>query len=350
MTTALENAASKSASPPDDSALHDLLFRRVSDAILIAQRDGTIVKVNPAAAAMLGQPMESLVGKTPAALFRQHPALVNLFTRTGEQAMEIHWTRRRLLSGSALTLDDGRRLVILRDVTEQRDLNSRREQLIAQVAHDLRNPIAAMSGFTELVGKVGDLNDEQTTFLTRARQMAVRLHEVITTITDLAWLESGMPIQHVPVQINHALDKAIASVEGLAQSRALNIAVSLQNPLPLVMGDPLRIQQVIEQLLRNALLYSEPERLIAVHAWGDTVEVYCSVADRGFGISDNDLELIFDRLYRSRDERIQAVAGAGLGLTIAKRILVRHGGDIWASSNLGKGSTFTFVLPAAQSG
>lgn len=338
------------AVPHSSHELDVLIFRRVSDGVLVAGAEGTLEAANPAAAAMLGQTLETLIGQRPATAFKNNPALINLFTRPGEQKLDVRLARRRLISGMGIPLTDGRRLVLLRDVTEQRDLDSRREQLTAQIAHDLRNPIAALGGFAELVAKSGDLNAEQTHFLQRVRQMTTKLHDIVGTLADLAWLESGMPIEHVPVQISEVIEKAIASVEQLAQSRALSIAVSLQKPLPPVMGDAQRIQQVIEQVLRNALIYSEPERLIAIHAWGDTHEVFCSVADRGFGIADSEMEHIFDRLYRSRDPRVQDVAGAGLGLTVAKRILVRHGGDLWASSNLDRGSTFTFSLPAAAAG
>ncbi len=87
---------------------------------------------------------------------------------------------------------------------------------------------------------------------------------------------------------------------------------------------------------------------MAIHAWADTHEAYCSVADQGIGIADDELELIFDRLYRSRSEHVLAIPGGGLGLTIARTIIRRHGGDLWATSNLGEGSTFTFVLPTTS--
>jgi signal transduction histidine kinase len=122
----------------------------------------------------------------------------------------------------------------------------------------------------------------------------------------------------------------------------------VQDPMPNVMGDPERIQVAIYNLLHNAILYSNAEQTVAIHAWGDAQEAYVSVADRGIGISDDELELIFDRLYRSRDERVRDTPGGGLGLTMARTIITRHGGDIWAVSNLGIGSTFTFVLPAVR--
>src|SRR5690606_8346033 len=131
-------------------------------------------------------------------------------------------------------------------------------------------------------------------------------------------------------------------------SRRMTIAISIQSPMPSIMGDPDRIQIAIHNILHNAIIYSHPEQTVAVHAWSDTHEAYCSVADQGIGIADDELELIFDRLYRSRDEQVQAIPGGGLGLTIARTIIMRHGGDMWASSNLGEGSTFTFVLPTVS--
>ena len=114
------------------------------------------------------------------------------------------------------------------------------------------------------------------------------------------------------------------------------------------MGDPVRLQLVIHNILHNAIIYSKPEGNIVIHGWGDENEIYCSIADRGIGIADTELEMIFDRMYRSRDERVTDIHGGGIGLTVAKTIIKRHGGDLWASSNFDEGSTFTFVLPAVE--
>ncbi|MEP6985413.1 MAG: ATP-binding protein, partial [Chloroflexota bacterium] len=144
------------------------------------------------------------------------------------------------------------------------------------------------------------------------------------------------------------IEKIVNDLSDMAQEKQVSIATSLQNPLPTVMGDQSRLELTVRNLLHNAILYSQPETTIAVHSWGDSNELYFSVADRGIGIADEEIELIFDRLYRSKDERIRELPGGGLGLTVAKTIVKRHGGDIWASSNLNVGSTFTFVLPVVK--
>lgn len=332
---------------------YDFLFRATSDGVLIAAPDRMtnalrLAQINPAAAALLSAKPEDLIGRTPAEAFALNPALVNLFTREGEQSLDVRLPRRRLAVGLARTLAGGERLVLLHDVTEKRELENRREALVRAIAHDLRNPISALGGFADLVGKFGDLNEQQQKFLTRIRQTSSKLHDVIGSLVDLAWVEAGMPLTHVPVRLPEVIAKAVDALGTLARQNRIIIATSVQNPMPTVMGDPERLRLVIYNLLHNAVLYSAPEQLVIIHAWEEDDEVYCSVADRGIGIADDELDLIFDRMYRSRDERVRDLPGGGLGLTVARTIIRRHGGDIWASSNLGEGSTFTFVLPTLR--
>ncbi len=328
------------------SALYDFLFRTIADGVLVAGVDRLIEQINPAAAAMLGVPVEDVIGKTPEQVFIHNPALVNLFNRSGDQTLNVWLPKRRLAVGTAKTLPDGMRVVVLQDVTEKQDIESRRETLVHSIAHDLRNPISALTGFADLVEKFGDLNPQQQKFLTRIRQTASKLYDVVGTLVDLAWIEAGMPLAHRPIKLDSLIEKVVSDLSSLALERKMTIAVSVQHPMPPVMGDGDRLRLAIYHLLHNALIYSDPEQTVAIHAWGDEHEAYCSVADRGIGIADSELEMIFDRLYRSRDERVRERPGGGLGLTLAKTIITRHGGAIWASSNLGVGSTFTFVLPA----
>lgn len=327
---------------------YDFLFRSTADGILIANTKGIVEQINPAAAAMLSVVAEEIIGKSTRQAFDQHTNLQNLFNRSGDQTLEVRLPRRRLAVGMATSLEDGRRIVLLQDVTERRELEKRRESLVKAISHDLRNPISAISGFADLITKFGDLNEQQQKFLTRIRQTGNKLYEVIGPMVELAWVEAGMPLSHLPIRISETINEVVGELGTLAMSKQITIAVSLQNPTPVVMGDPERLKLVIYHLLHNAIIYSYPEQTIAIHAWGDEQEVYCSVADRGIGIQDNEIEMIFDRMYRSRDEHVREIAGGGLGLTIAKTIINRHGGDIWATSNYGEGSTFTFVLPTVE--
>jgi signal transduction histidine kinase len=328
---------------------YEFLFRSTSDGLLLMNADRCITHLNPAAAAMLGVTADDVIGQTPHQSFKKNQALLNLLLRPGQQRLDVRLPRRRLAEGIAETLENGLRVVLLQDVTEQRDLETRREMLSKTIAHDLRNPLSAITGFVDLVDKFSDLNPQQQMYLRRARQTGGKIHDMIQTLVDLAWIEAGMPLKHVPIRLDDAIQKAVREVRSLATKQQIGIAKSLQTPLPVVMGDPERLHLVIYHLLHNAVMYSlEPEKNVVIHAWGDEHDVYCSVADQGIGIQDDELELIFDRMYRSRDERVRDLPGGGLGLTIARTIIKRHGGDIWASSNPGDGSTFTFLLPVIE--
>lgn len=329
---------------------YEFLFRSTLDGILIADQKQLIQQINPAAAAMLAVTVDEVIGQPPEQIFRHNLALVNLFSRSGDQMLNVRLPKRRIALGVATTLPGGSRMVLLQDVTEKQELESRREALVSTIAHDLRNPISALTGFADLIDKFGNLNPQQTKFLTRIRQTSSKLYDVVGSLVDLAWIEAGMPLGHRPMELAEIITRTVGELSSLAMERRMSIAVSVQDPMPVVMGDPERMKTVIYNLLHNALIYSEPEQAVAIHAWGDEHEAYVSVADRGIGIADDELELIFDRLYRSRDERVRVISGGGLGLTVAKTIITRLGGAIWASSNLGAGSTFTFVLPAVHSG
>ncbi len=331
----------------DPIQIYDFMFRSIGDGILIASPpDLRITHMNPAAAAMLQVTVDDVLDATPREVFKKHPNLINLFERHGDQNLDVRLPRRRVAIGIASTMEAGERVVILQDVTEKRNLETRREMLIKSIAHDLRNPIAAIGGFSDLVSKFGDINDQQEKFLTRIKQTTGKLHDMSELLVDLAWIEAGMPLSHVPIRLSDAIHKTINSLEVLAQKQQIGMAVSLQNPLPVVMGDAERLHMVIYHLLHNAIMYSDPEDNVVIHAWGDEKEAYCSVADQGIGISDEEVELIFDRMYRSRDPRVRAIPGGGIGLTLARTIIRRMGGDLWATSNLDEGTTFTFVLPS----
>lgn len=329
--------------------IYEHLFRATADGVIIIDNNGLIERINPAAAAMLSITIEEVRGKSAKESFKSNPSLLTLINRDDDYTTNVRLPRKRFGIGIATNIDaSSKRLLIIQDVTEKRELDSRRKALSHSISHDLRNPLSAIGGFAELVAKFGDITPQQEKFLTRIRQTATKMHDMAEALVDLAWIEAGMPLSHLPIQMSDTINEAVKSLSPLAQSRKIIIVISVQTPMPMIMGDPERMYLVVYNLLHNAIIYSEEEQSIVIHAWSDEQEVYCSVADRGIGISSDELDQVFDRMHRSRDERVREIPGGGLGLTIAKTIIERHGGDIWASSKLGEGSTFTFVLPTAQ--
>jgi signal transduction histidine kinase len=323
------------------------LFRNNSDGVIIADRTGTLLRINPAAASMLRTVPEEAVGKPSSAIFRKLPPLVSLLTGQGDEVRRIPLPAERIAFGFGVILDDGNRIVMLQDITEQEMLDSRREQLIERIGHDLRNPASAIYGFAELLLTGDPLTAEQEKLLRRISQTAQKLQNLVYTLIDLAWIESGMPFASIPVALDEVIGNAVEQLDARARKKQISIAVSIQQPMPIVMGDPMRLQQVVFNLLENAIVYSDDELPVAIHAFQENEVVRCTVADRGYGIPDSELSKVFGRMYRSERDAIRDTPGGGVGLTIAKVIIERHGGSIEASSTLGRGSTFMFTLPLA---
>ena len=326
---------------------YNLLFRSTSDGVIALDHTGLLLRINPAAAGMLRCVPEEAIGKTPKAVFHDQPALLDLLEGRGDSVRKIILPGKRIAHGISGVDGDSGRLVLLRDITEREQLDSRRDQLIAAIAHDLRNPISAIHGFAELIPLSGAVTPDQERFITRIIQTSQKMQYLASTLVDLAWIESGMPMESVPVELDKVIDLAVAELDKDAQEKRISIAISAQHPLPVVMGDPARLKQVIVNLLTNAIQYSEPEQPVAIHAFEYGQQVRCTVADRGIGITENELDQVFDRLYRSPDEKVRKTQGGGIGLTMARVILRRHGGSIAVSSVYGEGSTFIFTLPLA---
>ncbi len=329
-------------------SLFDALIRRSADAILLTDKAGTLEIVNPAAVALLGLNLRESWGYRAADVFAKNAALLALFNRPGDINIDVKLPRKRIASGAGVTLPDGKRLVTLRDVTEQHDLDARRESLVAALAHDLRNPLTSIGAYLDLVAQISGLTDEQHDYLARAHHSTTRLYEVLDELVELAWIESGMPFRHGAVELGAVIERALIDLTPTADAKAINFAVAVQQPMPLVMGDAVRLTSALKQVVINALHYSDSETLVAVHGWGDSRHAMISIADQGYGIARDEIEQIFDRFYRSKDARVQTIAGAGLGLTTARRIIQRHGGTIEVNSTFDKGSNFTLSLPSVE--
>jgi len=327
---------------------YNVLFRNTSDGVITLDPTGLLTRMNPAAAAMLRIAPDECVGKKPAEIFRDMPVLVDLLLGQGQAVRKVVLQSKRVALVIAEPSKDSGRLVLLHDITEREELDSRREQLIAAIGHDLRNPISAIYGFAELVEMYGPLTPDQKRFVTRIAQTSQKMQSLVYTLVDLAWVESGMPLENVPVDLDIVIRQAVSELGQEAKEKRIPIAISTQQPMPVVMGDTMRLKQVVYNLLHNAILYSGPEQPVAIHAYAQDQHVRCTVADRGIGIAESEIDQVFDRTYRSPNEAVRSVPGGGIGLTMARVILKRHGGAIEASSVLGRGSTFMFTLPLAE--
>jgi signal transduction histidine kinase len=324
----------------------EFIFRCSVEGILIVDHQNLLVALNSMARAVLGIPAEVSLGQPASDVFKDYKPLLALLAHTGAQQTDIRLPNERRVLAIAGDVEEGR-AVLLHDVTDQFVVDNRREALARAISHDLRNPLNALGGYAELLEKMGSLNEQQQKYLLRIQQTTNKLYEISAKLVDLAWLEAGMPLAQVPVEIMKLTREVMAMLSQQAHQKEIAIVNSIPDELPMVIGDSARLKQTIYNLLDNAIRYSPSGSSVIVHAWLSDDAIFYAVADRGMGITQEDQEKIWGRMWRSSDERIREIPGGGIGLSFAQKIIHRHGGSIWVDSKPEEGSTFTFRIPLA---
>ncbi len=217
-----------------------------------------------------------------------------------------------------------------------------RDDILGIVAHDLRNPLAAVLMQASHL-QVADPTSRAGRAAEGIRRAALRMNRLIEDLLDVARMDAGnLTIERVPVDARELVLEAVDAQRAVAAAAALELAVELPPELPALCADRDRVLQVLENLLGNALKFTPARGHITVSATVLPGELRLCVADTGPGVSAESLPHLFDRFWQARDHRH---CGAGLGLAIAKGIVGAHGGRIWAESVPGRGATFCFTLP-----
>ncbi len=335
---------------PKESTLNQMYqaaFMNTADGMMVIDADQQITALNPAMGHVLGKPISELVGLSTFTAFEDYSALLNILSRSSKTDSTLT-VNKRLYAPQIIPLSAGSRMLILRDVTERDGLESRRASLVQVMRHDLQNPFATLQGYLELLMMEPNLNDDIQLYTGRLQSTLTKLMLALNDLTDLAWIEAGLPIRMEAVDLDSVLHSALAEVQPRAEKKHIHFVLALQNPLPKVLGDPLRFQMIFTHVLLNSVLYSEEERVVAVHTWSKEDHVFCSIADQGFGIPDHEQEIVFNRMFRGSDPRVQAISGAGIGLTFVQRALMRMGGKITVSSKVDDGTSFVITLTAIQ--
>jgi two-component system phosphate regulon sensor histidine kinase PhoR len=240
-------------------------------------------------------------------------------------------------------------VLVLHEITELRRLERVRQDFVANVSHEFRTPLTAIQGFAEtLLG--GALEDpiNRRRFAEIIREHAMRLARLTEDLLKLSRIEAGqLKLEFRPVSVAQLIDSCMETAQLKAVPRQLSLAVHLPSELPPVRGDANSLQEVLQNLLDNALQYTPAGGKIEVSALSTDSRVVVTVADTGIGIPQVEQERIFERFYRVDAARSREAGGTGLGLSIARHIMEAHGGHLWVESAVGEGSRFHFSIPIA---
>lgn len=343
----------------------ETIIHCMANGIMVTNKNLEVVLHNPALLRLLDV-SEPLANPFPLHQILQDRSLIETLQKIqrGEPlekdfvAQEIRMGRRVLRAISAPTLEPERHVfwrvagavTVLEDITLFKQLDQMKSDFVNMVAHELRSPLVSVRQLNSVLleGMAGPLAEKQEDFVRRGTKKIDALLELINDLLDVAKLEAGRLVQkRVAVDLSEKIEDMALLLQLRAKKQGIELTYSCENLRP-VMADPKNIEEVLNNLLTNAINYSPEGGKVTVTARGvgDFVEI--KVSDTGVGIAPEELAKIFYKFYRVKHPKTRQVTGTGLGLSIVKGIVEAYHGSIQVESVPDQGTTFTVLLPAAE--
>lgn len=335
----------RSPSEPERTT-DDTLLERAVDAlgigVVVASAEGEIVFRNTVAGGPTGA-LHSDVLVDEAIEIHLRGALDG---QTRRQTIELFGPPRRVVSVSATPLDDGGAVATVEDVTESSRLDAVRTDFVANISHELKTPVGALSVLAEALA-----DEDQPEVVHRlADKMvneAIRVGRTIDDLLELSRIELGGEAVKDVVSASTVIAESILRAQPLAERRSIRLDVVEPNERIRILGDRRQLVSALGNLIENAVKYSEADSRVEISATSDGTWVELRVRDFGIGVPQKDLDRIFERFYRVDRARSRETGGTGLGLAIVRHVANNHGGEVTVSSTEGEGSVFTLRIPAA---
>jgi two-component system, OmpR family, phosphate regulon sensor histidine kinase PhoR len=337
--------------------------RNLSAAILGSMVEGVavvngaerLVFANPGFASILGLDVPPVSGSSLLEVVRQ-TELIEAVRRVlaGESRVEAEIAtgtlRQHYFAATVASVRAGETsgaVIVLHDITELRKLERIRRDFVANVSHEFRTPLTAIQGFAEtLIGGAMDDPQNRGRFLGIILEHSRRLARLTEDLLKLSQMDAErLELEVRSVGVTQLVESCYETAQRRAAEKGLNLSLNLPTHLPDVAGDNRRLQEVLQNLLDNAIQYTLPSGKIVLSAEAANEEVIFTVADTGIGIPQADQPRIFERFYRVDVARSREAGGTGLGLAIARHLIEVHGGRLWVESELGVGSKFHFSVP-----
>jgi len=336
------------------------IIHSIAEGLVVVDSNGKVIMMNPSAEKLLGISKEKKIGKPLLENLKDEQliSLVKSTPESREKEIELLSSKeetKKIIKASTAVIEneDGKTVGIvsvLSDITKQKELDELKSKFISNITHELRTPLVAMDKAILLLlsSKKDEFNDETKEFLFIIQRNLKRLTNLINDILDFSKFEAkSIKLKKEPVLIEEIIDEVIKTFKSWADTKSINIVKVCQDDLPKVNLDPLRITQVFNNLINNALKFTPQGGTITIEAKSNPEKklLEVSVKDTGCGIPKEELSKIFDKFYQVSSTSSE-ISGSGLGLSIVKEIINLSGGNIWAESEgLGKGTKFIFTLP-----
>ena len=326
------------------------VLTNLTDGVVMTDDEEKLLLTNPAAERLFNFKEENVNGHQLIEAVHDYEIdeiVKKCLSTTHEQTAQLEMNGR-FIRVIAVPITTGRSystLVLFQDLTELRTLQTMRRELIGNISHDLRTPIAGIKAMVETLQDTA-IDDKKVAldFLTRINSEVDRLTQMVTELTELSHIETGKAeLRRVPTNLNSLIEEVVGQMRPQAESKPVTVTTDFNANLPVTKVDKDRIHQTLINLVHNAIKFNNPGGKVTISTTFLNESAIVSVSDTGMGISKEDLPHIFERFYKADKARSQG--GSGLGLAIAKHTIQAHGGNISVKSEEGKGTTITFNLP-----
>lgn len=345
-TIAIQNASLYTETDNERNKISTILSQTDDPVLLIDDRQ-RLLMVNNAACAALQFPPGDPLGRRLRSLTQNKDMLAFAEQQPGKrfnQHGEINVADGRVFNAHMTVIDGVGRSIVLRDVTQLKELDRLKSEFVSVVSHDLRSPLTAILGYVQLLERAGPLNDMQKEFVGRVQASVANITSLIGDLLDLGRLEAGLDLTLAPCQPDEILLELVEELQPNIQAKHLKLSLDMPEESVNVTGDRNRLHQAFSNLIGNAIKYTPEGGRISLRAKAQDGQIIIQVSDTGIGIAPADQPYVFDKFFRA-ENATESHEGTGLGLSIVKSVVERHHGRIWVTSELGKGTTFTVVLP-----
>ena len=332
----------------------ETILTSTPDPVLVTDQDDNLILTNPAAQKVFHLHDEAIIGKNIADVVSQDQLSVLLSSIDSHQdvrELSFHNGKTYLVTSSTIQSEGSRigRVYILRDVTSFKQLDALKSEFVSTVSHDLRSPLALIQGYTSMVKIVGELNDQQSSYLKKISSETEKISHLVKNLLDLGRIEAGVGLQLEKKPIDEVVHHVVTALKAQADQKRVQLNVETsQTPMGIIEADQALLEQAIYNLVENAIKYTDSGGEVRVNIRVEDENVIYAVQDNGIGISPADQQNLFEKFYRISNKGKKEDDGSGLGLAIVKSIADRHGGEVIVESQLGVGSSFCLVIPTKQ--
>jgi PAS domain S-box-containing protein len=324
----------------------EAIIANIQDGVIVMDRNKNVMLINQAVHDIFNLNGMDIIGKSLVDVI-SNADLTALLSRASDAPLkyhEINFDDGRVFNAQYTPIPKIGGAVTMQDISYLKELDRLKSDFIHTVSHDLRSPLTSIMGYTELVERTGPLNPNQQEFLRRLQGSIQHITTLVNDLLDLGRLEAGFDTRREVVHLENVLKYSLDMFDAQLKKKNIKLDVAVAKDLKGLRANPIRIRQMLDNLVGNAIKYTPPDGNVNVSMSMQDQQIILKVEDTGHGIPPEEQGRVFEKFYRATNT-IDGVEGSGLGLAIVKSIVESHQGRVWVESTVGKGSSFIVLLP-----